>query len=146
MGKSAWSIVCVVAAVVMAAIAGVSAWLGGCPGMLELASGNSVPMKCHWAFVADTFVAAIGIVVAFVGMMCKDKMGRRAIAVSYIACAIVAACMPTSVAIGICAMPEMHCHTTALAVWVLAAIAAVVGIVQLVKSDPAAASMPKRQL
>ena len=130
----------------MAAIAIVSAVMGGCDTMVELANGNSAPMKCHWTFVADTFIPIIGVVIALMAITCKDQSGRRAAAVGYIATAIVAACMPASFAIGLCAMPEMHCHTTATIVWALCAVAVVVGIVQVVKSNPAAADLPNRTI
>lgn len=146
MSRTAWSIVCVIGAVVMAAIAIVSAVMGGCDTMVELANGNSAPMKCHWTFVADTFIPIIGVVVALMAITCKDQSGRRAAAVGYIATALVAACMPASFGIGLCAMSEMHCHSTAAIVWALCAIAAIVGIVQVVKSNPAAADLPKRTI
>ena len=146
MSKTAWNIVCIVGAVVMAAIAIVSAVMGGCPTMLELANGNSVPMKCHWTFVADTFIPIIGVVVALAAMTCKDQSGRRAAAIGYIATAAIAACMPASFAIGLCAMPDMHCHSTAAIVWALSAVAAIIGIVMLAKSNPDAANLPKRSI
>ena len=138
MGKSAWTVVCIAGAVVFAAISLVSAVMGGCDTMVELANGNSAPMKCHWTFVADTFIGIIGVVVALMGATCKDQSGRRATGVGAIAVALVAACMPASFGIGLCAMPDMHCHTTALVVWVLCAVAAVVVVVQVVKSRPTA--------
>ena len=146
MGKTAWSVVCIVAAAVMAGITGVSAALGGCPTMLELASGNMVPMKCHWTFVACTFIGIIGVATGLAGLLCKEKTGRRAIALSYIVCAAIIACMPTSFAIGLCADATMHCHGTAHIVWALAAVAVVVGVVQLVKADPDKVKLPKQQL
>ncbi len=146
MSKTAWSIVSVIGAVVMAAIAIVSAVMGGCDAMVELANGNSAPMKCHWTFVADTFIPIIGVVIALMAITCKDQSGRRAAAVGYIAVAIIAACMPASFGIGLCAMPEMHCHATATVVWALCAVAVIIGIVQVVKSNPAAADLPKRTI
>ena len=130
----------------MAGIALVSAYMGGCPTMVELANGNSAPMRCFWTFTADTYVAVGGIATALVAMTCREKTGRRAMAIAYIVVAIVAACMPMWFAVGLCASPEMHCHTTATIVWVLCGLAAVVGIVQIVKADPSAANMPKRTM
>ena len=145
MGKTAWTVACAIGAVVMLALAGVSAFVGGCSAMIECANG-SVPMKCHWVFVADTFIGVVGAVVASVAMSCKDQSGRRASAVGYVATAIVAACMPSSLAIGVCADAAMHCHGTAAIVWALSAAAVVIGVVQIVKSNPEAATMPKRSL
>ena len=146
MSKKVWDITCVLAAVVMAAIALVSAFMGGCPTQVELANGNTAPMRCFWTFTADTYVAVLGIVIALVSMTCKDKSGRRAAGVFLVACAAVVAVLPASFAVGLCAMPEMHCHTTAHIVWALAAVAAIVGLVQIVKADPQQAALPKRTL
>lgn len=146
MNKNAWSIVCLISAIVFAAISIVSAFLGGCPSTLTLSSGGNVPMKCFWAFTADSYIGLIGIVIALVGMTCKDQSGRRATGVSLIAVAAVAACIPAPFCIGLCAMPDMHCHTTAHIVWALCAIAAIIGIVQIAKSNPATANLPKRSL
>ena len=144
--KTAWNVVCIIGAVVMLGIALVSAFMGGCSTMLELANGNSVPMKCFWTFVADTYIAIVGIVIALAASFCKEQSGRRACAISYIATAVVAACMPAPFAIGLCAAPDMHCHTTAAIVWALSAVAAVIGIVQIVKANPATANLPKRSI
>ncbi len=130
----------------MAAISIVSAVMGGCPGMLELANGNSVPMKCHWTFIADTFIPIIGVVVALMAITCKDHSGRRAMAVVYIAVAAIAACIPAPFSIGTCAKAEMMCNSTAPVVWVLCAVAVVIGIVQIVKSNPEAIELPKRSI
>ena len=146
MNKTAWMIVCLVGAIAMAGVAIASAALGGCPGQLELANGNFVPMKCHWAFVADTFVGLAGAIVALLGIICKEASGRRAIGIALIAVAAVAAVMPTSFAIGTCAMPEMHCNGTAPIVWACAAIAIVIGLLMAVKANPAEADRPKMRL
>lgn len=144
MNKTAWTIVCIIGAVAFAAIALASAVIGGCNSMVELANGGSTPMKCHWTFVADTFIGIAGAVITLMGMTCKEQTGRRTVGVSVIVIALIAACMPTSFGIGLCAMAGMQCQATALAVWALCAIAAIIGIVQVVKSNPAAADLPKR--
>ena len=146
MNNSAWRIMCVIGAVAMAAVSIICIVMGGCPGMLDLANGNSVPMKCHWAFIADTFIGIIGIVIALLAITCKDQSGRRAMAIGYIVTAAIAACMPMSFAIGICANAEMHCHSTALVVWALCVVAIVIGIVQVVKANPEVANLPKRSI
>lgn len=145
MGRTSWVIVCIIGAAVMAAVSCVAAFFGGCPATLELASGNNVPMKCHWTFVADSFIGIIGVAVALMAATCKDQSGRRAAAVGFIATAIVAACMPAPFGIGLCADSAMHCHGTALIVWALCAVAAVIGVVQVVKSRPAA-DVPRHRL
>lgn len=142
--KSTWVVVCIVAAVAMAAVALVSTFMGGCDSFVKLENGSNMPMKCHWTFVADTYIGIIGVVIALMGATCKDQSGRRATGVGLIAVALMAACMPASFGIGLCADAAMHCHETATAVWVLCAVAAIVGIVQIVKSRPAVDEGPRR--
>ncbi len=146
MTKSAWTVVCIIAAVVFAGISVVSAALNGCSAMVELASGNSMPMKCHWTFVACAFIGIIGIAIALLGIACKDKSGRRVIGALSVVCAAVVACIPAPFGIGLCAAAGMHCYYTAYAVWALCALAAIIGIVQLVKADPSMANLPKQSL
>ena len=146
MGKSAWMVLCAVGAVVMAAVAVVSAVMGGCEGMLDLTNGGSVPMKCHWTFVADTFVGILGAIVGLLGLTCKETSGRRASAIALMACAVVAIVLTTSVGIGLCGMEDMRCHVTAHIVWALAGIGIVVGIIQALKAKPADANLPKMKL
>jgi len=146
MGKSAWMVLCVVGAAVMAAMAVVSTVMGGCEGMLDLASGGSVPMKCHWTFMADTFVGILGAVIGLLGLTCKEQTGRRAIAFVLIVCAVVAIVLTTPSGIGLCGMEDMHCHGTAHIVWALGGIAIVVGIVQALKAKPTDANLPKMKL
>ena len=146
MNKTAWMIVCLIGAIAMAGVAIASAVLGGCPGQLELANGNTVPMKCHWTFVADTFIGILGAVVALLGIVCKEASGRRAIAIALIAVGAVAAIMPTSTGIGICAMADMHCNGTAPIVWACSAIAIVIGVIQAIKAAPAETAKPKMSL
>ena len=146
MSKATWNIVSIVTAVVFAAIALVSAFMGGCSSTVELASGSTMPMKCFWTFVADTYVSVAGIALALVGTACTEKTGRRLAGAGAIVCAAAAACLPAPFAIGLCANPEMHCHTTALIVWVLCAVAAILGIVQIAKAGPAPTDLPARRL
>lgn len=146
MSKTSWTVICIVGAVAMAAIAVVSGVLGGCSTAVELANGSSMPMKCHWTFVADAFVGVAGAVIALTAITCKEQTGRRAMGVALVMCALVAACLPTSLGVGLCANAEMHCHMTAAIVWVLCAVSAVVGIMQIVKSEPRDSELPKRSL
>ena len=142
MGKTAWSIVCLIGAIVMAAVSLVSALMGGCDMTVQLASGANTFMKCHWTFVAETYVGIAGVVVALVAMSCKDQSGRRASGVALLAVAAIAACLPASFGVGLCVDAAMHCHGTAVIVWALCACAAVIGIVQIAKSRPV--DTPKR--
>lgn len=146
MNAQAWKIIGAIEVVALAALAIWAAFSGGCPSPLELANGNTVPMKCVWTFKAVPLVGAVGAVSALLALVAKTKEGRRFSAVAAILAAVAAMLLPTSFGIGICSNPEMHCHATALGVWVLGAIAVVLGVVMATKADPNAVNKPKRGL
>ena len=64
MGRRAWMLLAVVGVMAMAAVVAVSVLMGGCAKPVETAAGGTVPMKCHWTFVATTLVGAAGVVTA----------------------------------------------------------------------------------
>lgn len=144
MGTNTWKIIGAIEVAALACLTIWSAVSGGCSTPVELAGGGSAPMKCFWTFRAAAAVGAVGTVSALLALISKTKEGRRFCTIGAIAAAIVAMLLPTPGVIGLCAMPEMHCHTTALGVWIVGAIAIVVGIVLAAKADPTAASKPKR--
>ena len=146
MGKRTWMILAVVGLVAMLAIVAASAFMGGCSKPVETAAGGTVPMKCHWTFVATTFVGILGVVTSLLALAGSTKEGRRFAAIASIATAVVAVLLTTPVGIGLCGSADMHCHQTALYLWVAAGAAVVVGIVQLAKADPKAADLPKMKL
>ena len=146
MNATAWKIVSAIEVIVLLALTIWAAVSGGCSTQLELANGNSMPMKCFWTFKAAPFAGAIGVVTALLALFAKTCEGRRFTSIASAFAAIVAMVLPTSFAIGLCANAEMHCHTTALGVWVLGAIAIVLAIVQIAKADPEAAERPKMTL
>ena len=145
MSLKAFKVLGVAGAVVAAAAALVAVVSGGCTSCIETVSGACVPMKCHWAMIA---VALIEVIAAsdFLGLaFVKCKIGRRWLAAACALCQVLAvACLYGL--IGLCGAVEMHCHATALAVSILAAISVVLCIVAAAKADPNAANMPKRGL
>ena len=145
MSLKAFKVLGNVGAAVAVAAALVAVVSGGCPSCVETASGACVPMKCHWAMIAAALIEAIAAFV-FLGLaFVKCKIGRRWLAA---ACALCQACAVACMygLIGLCGAAEMHCHATALAVSVLAAISVVLCIVAAAKADPNAANLPKRGL
>ena len=48
-------------------------FVGGCKTPVELASGSTMPMKCHWTFISVTFVSLIAIVLVVVSLIKRDK-------------------------------------------------------------------------
>ena len=133
MGRRAWMLLAVVGVMAMAAVVAVSVLMGGCAKPVETAAGGTVPMKCHWTFVATTLVGAAGVVTALLALAGRTKEAATVL-------------LTTPAGIGLCANPDMSCHQTGLVLWVAAGIALVVGIVQAAKADPKGAELPKMKL
>lgn len=121
---NAISIVC--ALVVMGAVL---LWAPPCTGMLELANGNMVPMRC--AYTAET---AILLSVVLIATCCASLVLKRPFTVAAVAVsiAIAALVVDTPLTIGICKSSDMACWNTA--VWLIgaglvSALAALVGFV-----------------
>jgi hypothetical protein len=145
MSSKTFGILGVLAAAFLAATCIVAALVGGCDTMVDCGD-TQMPMKCHWTFQAMMFVALAATICACVGARAKAAEARRCVSVCVILLCAVCAVLPTSVAIGICGMSGMHCHTTAYVCWTCVAVAALIEIVLFVKADPALAQKPKMQL
>lgn len=146
MGRRAWMLLAVVGVMAMAAVVAVSVLMGGCAKPVETAAGGTVPMKCHWTFVATTLVGAAGVVTALLALAGRTKEGARFAGIATVAVAAATVLLTTPAGIGLCANPDMSCHQTGLVLWVAAGIALVVGIVQAAKADPKGAELPKMKL
>ena len=146
MGRRAWMLLAVVGVMAMAAVVAVSVLMGGCAKPVETAAGGTVPMKCHWTFVATTLVGAAGVVTALLALAGRTKEGRRFAGIATVAVAAATVLLTTPAGIGLYANPDMSCHQTGLVLWVAAGIALVVGIVQAAKADPKGAELPKMKL
>lgn len=146
MGRRAWMLLAVVGVMAMAAVVAVSVLMGGCAKPVETAAGGTVPMKCHWTFVATTLVGAAGVVTALLALAGRTKEGGRFAGIATVAVAAATVLLTTPAGIGLCANPDMSCHQTGLVLWVAAGIALVVGIVQAAKADPKGAELPKMKL
>lgn len=146
MGRRAWMLLAVVGVMAMAAVVAVSVLMGGCAKPVETAAGGTVPMKCHWTFVATTLVGAAGVVTALLALAGRRRRGRRFAGIATVAVAAATVLLTTPAGIGLCANPDMSCHQTGLVLWVAAGIALVVGIVQAAKADPKGAELPKMKL
>ena len=73
MGRRAWMVLAVAGVAAMAAVVAVSVLMGGCAKPVETATGGTVPMKCHWTFVATTLVGAVGVVTALLALAGRTK-------------------------------------------------------------------------
>lgn len=121
MGRRAWMLLAVVGVMAMAAVVAVSVLMGGCAKPVETAAGGTVPMKCHWTFVATTLVGAAGVVTALLALAGRTKEGRRFAGIATVAVAAATVLLTTPAGIGLCANPDMSCHQTGLVLWVAAA-------------------------
>ena len=92
-------------------IGAVKLWAPVCGKMLELANGNSVPMKCHWAGQAALVVSVLIVVTAVMGLLAKKDYKKFAVVN---AVAAVLLFMVFTSLIGVCASEEMRCQITAV--------------------------------
>jgi len=104
----------------------VKIWAPVCGKMLDLANGNQVPMKCHWASQAAIAVSVIILAAAVMAFFAKKEY--KGLMVVNAVAAVVLFMVFTSL-IGVCASSEMRCQTTKI--WGMAA-AAVVFVTSLI--------------
>ena len=98
------------AAAALCVIGAVKLWAPVCGKMLTLDSGKEVPMKCFYTGQAAIAVAVILLVTALMALLAK-KDHKKFMVISAV-CAIMLFLLFGSL-IGVCASPEMRCHTTA---------------------------------
>lgn len=104
----------------------VKIWAPVCGKLLELANGNQVPMKCHWAGQAAMAVSAILLAAALMALLAKKEY--KGLMVVTAVSGVVLFLIFTSL-IGVCASETMACQTTKI--WGLGA-AAVVFVTSLI--------------
>lgn len=136
MNTTVWKVLSAIELVAMIALTAWAVVSGGCTTQVELASGMSTPMKCFWCFRAVTFVGIIGVAASAIALFAKTTGARRSGAALSALAATMAMLLPSSMGIGLCTDATMHCHTTALGVWVIGAVAIVIAIVQIAKAEP----------
>ena len=98
----------------------VKLWAPVCGKMLELANGNQVPMKCHWAGQAAIAVAVIILVAAAMALLAKKEY--KGLMVVTAVAGVILFLVFTSL-IGVCASSDMRCQTTKI--WGIGAAAVV---------------------
>ena len=109
----------VLAAVLL--IGAIKLWAPVCGKMLELTSGKTVPMKCHWAGQAGIAVSVIILIAAVMAFLAK-KDYKGLMVVNAVA-AVVLFLVFTNTLIGVCASAEMRCQVTKI--WGMGAAAVV---------------------
>lgn len=98
--------------IVMALVLGIAPMFTDCAShgrALTTDTGKSVPMKCHWAGVAEIGVAFPLAMVGGLSMFNKRKDTMRTLAVFGVVLGALALLFPT-VLIGTCAMNSMVCN------------------------------------
>ena len=103
-------------------IGAIKIWAPVCGKMLDLANGNQVPMKCHWAGQAAIAISVIIIAAAIMALLAKKEY--KGLMVVNAVAAVVLFLVFTSL-IGVCASAEMRCQATK--VWGIGAAAVVFG-------------------
>ena len=93
----------------LAVIGAVKVWAPVCGKMLDLANGNQVPMKCHWAGQAAVVMGVMIAVTAVMGLLAKKDYKKFAV---INAVAAVLLFMVFTSLIGVCASKEMICQAT----------------------------------
>lgn len=98
-----------------------------CTGLIETAMGKQIPMKCHWTAIAITVVAVVIAVIAIAGIV-TEQFTLSGITIFALATAIFVL-VSDSMGIGVCANPEMACHTTIAYAKACAIAEGVIGVV-----------------
>lgn len=101
-------------------IGAVKIWAPVCGKLLELANGNQVPMKCHWAGQAAIAIAIIILATAVMALLAKKEY--KGLMVVNAVAGVLLFLVFTSL-IGVCASAEMRCQITKL--WGIGAAATV---------------------
>ena len=78
--------------------------------MMTLANGKQVPMKCHWTGRAELGLGLPLLTVGLTMLFSRRRESLRNLGLVGISLGIVTILLPT-VLIGVCAMPDMHCHS-----------------------------------
>lgn len=103
-----------------ALLGAIKIWAPVCGKLLELANGNQVPMKCHWAGQAAIAISVIIIAAAVMALLAKKEY--KGLMVVNAVAAVILFLVFTSL-IGVCASETMRCQITK--VWGIGAAAVV---------------------
>ena len=107
------------AAAALCVLGAIKFWAPVCGKMLDLANGNQVPMKCHWAGQAAMAVSIIILAAAIMALLAKKEY-KGFMVVTAVCGALLFMIFATGF-IGVCASEEMRCNVTK--VWGIGAAA-----------------------
>lgn len=102
-------------------VGAIKLWAPVCGKMLDLANGNRVPMKCHWAAQAAIAVCVIILAAAIMALLAKKEY--KGLMVVNAVAGVVLLLVFTGL-IGVCANEDMRCNVTKL--WGMGAAAVTV--------------------
>ena len=100
-------------------------WTPVCAGMLELANGNMVPMRCTYTAKVELLLALILAAVAVAALVTKRPM---TVALVLLSVAIVLMTFDTPLSIGVCKSADMACQATAVWLRVAGGVSAVAAL------------------
>jgi len=100
----ALSAICMIGAIKM--------WAPVCGKLLDLANGNQVPMKCHWAAQAGIAVSVVILVAAAMAFLAKKEY-KGFMVITAVCGALLFMIFATGF-IGVCASETMRCQSTKL--------------------------------
>ena len=126
-----------------------SLFMGGCTSTVDTASGGSVPMKCHWTFIAVKLVSLVGVTLAALGAISYDTGGKRACLLGIdITNLVILGLMTDFFGIGVYSHEGSPCTTTKLCVTlcILVGIIASIVLSNLVRKQDRAEDIPKKEL
>ena len=110
-------------------IGAIKIWAPVCGKLLDLANGNQVPMKCHWAGQAGFAVAVIILAAAVMALLAKKEY-KGLMVVTAVCGALLFMIFATGF-IGVCASETMRCQTTKLWGIIAAAVTFVASLINL---------------
>lgn len=105
-------------------------WAPVCEGLLELANGTMVHMKCFYTSQATTVLVLLLLVLAITSLLTQRTDGIMIIAIGIL---LISLTYQSFLGIGICVKETMDCHSTAL--WIRGGGVAIIlmGIVSVLK-------------
>ena len=91
-------------------IGAIKIWAPVCGKMLELTTGKTVPMKCHWAGQAGLAIAIVILAAAIMALLAKKEY--KGLMVITAVCAVLLFMVFATSFIGVCASETMRCQVT----------------------------------
>lgn len=89
-----------------------------CDGLLELANGRMVHMRCHYTGQAEVYLGVIALIIGIMIFANKEATVRKSLGLVMAVVGIAVILLPTNAGIGVCMNP-MECHTTAKVLYIL---------------------------